>query len=235
MTSPNQEHYDAIWAQAQAAFSTGATSLDPCLADKANDHRRSATLLIRPSAAVADRVAAALEQLRALEPHQYYYQPHELHVTVLSLWTGTDHPEPYFAQLPVYRAAIASALAAAPAFALHFDGFTASPGAVMVQGFADGPKLNHLRDRLRSAIAAAGLGHTLDQRYRIHAAHMTAARFSHPFQDLPRFNAALHGLRHCDFGSCAATQIHLVENDWYMSADRVRLLHCYPLDTASVL
>ena len=230
-----QEHYDNLWAGAQAAFAAVAPGLDPHLLDRAGDRRRGATLLIRPSAAVAERVAAALDQLRALEPQQYYYQPHELHVTVLSLWSGTEQPEPYFAQLPIYRAAIEPVLSAAPALSLHFAGLTASPAAVMVQGFAHGPHLNDLRDRLRAAIAAAGLGHTLDGRYRISAAHMTAVRFYRPFQDLPRFNAALHALRQSDFGISAAAEIHLVANDWYMSADQVRIIERYPLPHATMV
>jgi 2'-5' RNA ligase len=230
MNSSLQEHYDAIWAQAQAAFAANSPSLDPQLANKAADRRRSATLLIRPGPAVAANVAQVLERLRELEPQQYYYQPEELHVTVLSLWTGTDQPEPYFAQLPAYRQAISAALDGAPAMTIRFDGVTASPAAVLVQGFPDGPELNNLRDRLRDAITAAGLGHTLDGRYRISAAHMTAVRFYRPLQNLPRLTAALQALRRCNFGVTQVGEIQLVENDWYMSHDRVRVLQTYPLE-----
>jgi 2'-5' RNA ligase len=230
-----QAQYDAIWAQGQAAFAAGAPALDAQLLDKAGDRRRSATLLIRPSPAVAARVAAALAELRQPEPEQYYYRPDELHVTVLSLWTGTPQPEPYFAQLPVYRAAIDPVLRDQRPFSIRFDGLTASPAAVLVQGYPTGPQLNDLRDRLRSAIAAAGLGHTLDGRYRISAAHMTAMRFCRPPQNLPRLLAALQSLRRCEFGQTDMAEVHLVENDWYMSHDRVRVLQRYLLYTQSIL
>jgi 2'-5' RNA ligase len=225
-----QNQYDAIWANARAAFDAGAPDLDRQLLDKANDRRRSATLLIRPGAAAAARVAAALEQLRRLEPDQYYYRPDELHVTALSLWTGTEQSEPYFAQMPVYRAAIDRVLRDFPPFSIHFDGLTASPAAVLVQGFPSGPQLNDLREALRQSISAAGLGHTLDQRYRITTAHMTALRFCRPLQDLPRLAAALQALRACDFGVTNVAELALVENDWYMSHDRVRVLHRYALE-----
>ncbi len=224
-----QAQYDTIWKQAETAFAAGAPGLDPHLADKTRDRRRNATLLIRPSAAVADRVAATLAELRQLEPHQYYYRPEELHVTVLSLFTGTEQPEPFLAQMPVYRAAIDTVLRDFPAFAIDFDGLTASPAAVLVQGFPASPQLDDLRAALRRAIGAAGLGHALDGRYRLSTAHMTALRFYRPLQDLGRLAAALEALRRHPFGTTDVAEVQVVENDWYMSHDRVRILHRYPL------
>ena len=81
-------------------------SLGAQLLDKAHDRRRGATLLIRPSATVSLQISQVLADLGQIEPDQYFYDPAELHVTVLSLFTGTEQPEPYFAQLPRYRSAI---------------------------------------------------------------------------------------------------------------------------------
>lgn len=230
MNESLQDQYDSIWAGAQEAFHAGAPALDMQLLDKTGDRRRSATLLIRPAPAVTARVAETLDQLAAMEPGQYYYRPDELHVTVLSLWTGTPEPEPYFAKLATYCAAIEKALAGVRPFSIDFDGLTASPAAVLVQGFPRSLALNDLRDRLRSEIGAAGLGHTLDGRYRISAAHMTAVRFCRPPQDLPRLAAVLQTLRRCPFGATHVAELQLVANDWYMSHDRVRVLATYPLD-----
>lgn len=107
-----QDQYDQMWLTAHTALTAGTPSLDPHLLDKASDRRRGVTLLIRPSAAVAKAVAQTLAQLEDIEPDQYYYAPGELHVTVLSLFTGTTEPEPYLAQLPLYRRAIDQVLAA---------------------------------------------------------------------------------------------------------------------------
>jgi len=229
MATALQDQYDEMFQAADAALSGGTPGLDPYLLDRAGDRRRGATLLIRPSAAVAAAVAEVLAELHHLEPDQYYYAPDELHVTVLSLFTGTTEPEPYLAQLPLYRRAIDEVLAAAPPFTLDFDGLTASPAAVLVQGYPAGPELEHLRASLRAAIQAVGLGHNLDRRYRITTAHMTAARFYRPLRDSRALAAALHSLRHRPFGPSSVDAIHLVENDWYMSRDRVHLLHTYPL------
>ena len=58
---------------------------------------------------------------------------------------------------------------------------------------------------------------------------MTAARFCRPLRNPKAFAAALHSLRRHTFGPSPVAEIHLVENDWYMSRDRVNLLHTYPL------
>ena len=229
MNTSLQDQYDQMWLTAHAALTGNIPSLDPHLLDKPGDLRRGATLLIRPSAAVAEAVAQTLAELHDLEPDQYYYAPDELHVTVLSLFTGTTEPEPYLAQLPLYRQAVDQVLAATPPFTLHFDGLTASPAAILVQGYPAGPELEHLRASLRAAIQAVGLGHNLDRRYRITTAHMTAARFYRPLRDPKAFAAALQSLRRHTFGPSHVAEIHLVENDWYMSHDRVHLLHTYPL------
>lgn len=229
MDTSLEDQYDQMWHTAQAALTAGTPSLDPHLLDKAGDRRRGATLLIRPSAAVAAAVAQTLTELQDLEPDQYYYAPGELHVTVLSLFTGTIEPEPYLAQLPLYRRAVDQVLAATSSFTLNFHGLTASPAAILVQGYPAGPELEHLRDGLRSAIQAVGLGHNLDRRYRITTAHMTAARFYRPLRNASALAAALQSVRRRNFGPSAVAEIHLVENDWYMSQERVHLLHTYPL------
>jgi 2'-5' RNA ligase len=226
---PLRDRYDEMWRQAQAALVGSAVELDPHLADKAHDRRRGATLLIRPQAAVAQAVAAALAELRALEPDQYYYAAHELHVTVLSLFTGTPEPEPLLAQLPSYRRAIAPVLGATPPFAITFAGLTASPAAILIQGYPLDDCLHELREGLRGAIHAVGLGGNLDRRYRIATAHMTAVRFQRPLRDPQRLVAAIAARRGLEFGTSRVSEVQLVTNDWYMSHDRVGVLHRYPL------
>ncbi|MFN8464759.1 MAG: 2'-5' RNA ligase family protein [Caldilineaceae bacterium] len=222
-----QAQYDRMWAEAQLALAGGSPGLDSHLPHKTSDRRRSATLLIRPSADTAAAVDGVLAELRAIEPDQYFYAPEELHVTVLSLFTGTEAPEPYLAQLPRYREAIDPVLAATSRFVVRFDGLTASPAAVLVQGYPEGSALEALRAALRAAIQAVGHGENLDRRYRITTAHMTAVRFCRPLRDPQRLAATLESLRRCDFGISRVAEIHLVENDWYMSQDRVSLLHTY--------
>jgi 2'-5' RNA ligase len=228
--------YDQLWQRAATAFAAQTPSIDPHLAAKDQDRRRGATLLIRPEGAVAQRIAAVLDELRLIDPRQYFYRPDELHVTLLSLFTGTENPQPYLAQLDTYRRAIDPVLAAASAFPIDFCGFTASPAALLVQGFpaasagqASADPLNVLRDALRAAIDAVGLGANLDRRYRISTCHMTAMRFAQEPTDIRRLAGKVESLRSYEFGQSLAAEVLLVENDWYMSHDRVRVMHTYRL------
>ncbi len=222
--------YTDLWRAAQDSFSQGRVDIDPILANRAHDRRRGLSLIVRPGPTVATAVAHLLGQLVTCEPDQHYYRPTELHVTVLSLFTATPAYEPYFRRLPVYRTAIESAVASVGPFSIRFAGVTASAGAVMVQGFPDADQLNYLRDRVRQAFAEAGFAEDLDRRYRITTAHMTIMRFRQKARSLPGLLSLLEGLRTFEFGTTAVREIHLVDNDWYMSEDRVQVLARYPLE-----
>lgn len=197
--------------------------------DKAGDARRGLTLLARPSPAVADRLTAFLERLRALEPAQYYQPRGDMHHTVLSLFTATADPGPYLAHRQRYEAAVAEAAAAAPPFEIAVCGVTLSTGAVLAQGFPHGEALEDLRGRLRAALVARGLGAGLDRRYRLVTAHTTIVRFAAPLHDPARFVAALADARATDFGVSRVDRLELVLSDWYHTAEREQAIRAYPL------
>lgn len=69
-----QSQYDAIWADAQAAFAANAPALDRG-ASTPDDRRRSATSLIRPTLLLLKCVAQTLAELSSLEPEQYCLPP----------------------------------------------------------------------------------------------------------------------------------------------------------------
>jgi 2'-5' RNA ligase len=89
--------------------------------------------------------------------------------------------------------------------------------------------LNVLRDRLREQLSQAGLGTSLDCRYRIVTAHVTILRFCAQPANLPALVAFLTSLRDHDLGTFRVDQVELVTNDWYMSHDRVEVLARYAL------
>lgn len=133
------------------------------------------------------------------------------------------------ARLDDYRAAVAAALAGARPFAVDFVGLTASPAAVMVQGFLVNSTLEQLRERLRRSLRSMGLGSGLDQRYRLQRAHMTALRFPQQPRHLPGLLARIDAARRRPFGRTIFERLELAHNDWYMSADTARLLEVFPL------
>jgi 2'-5' RNA ligase len=221
--------YDALWAEAAPAVRVGRVTLDEAVLRKDADPRRGLTLLARPEPTVVDRLTSFLERLRALEPGQYYQPAADLHHTVLSLFTATSEYEPFLAHLDLYRAAVEEVVAQSWPFEIAVRGVTLSAGAVLAQGFPGDDTLDVLRERLRAALTARGLGATLDQRYRLVTAHTTLVRFATPLRDAERFVDALAASRDTAFGASRITAVELVLSDWYHSSDRERALGAYVL------
>ncbi|HET7456193.1 MAG TPA: hypothetical protein VFJ74_00975 [Gemmatimonadaceae bacterium] len=229
---PLAAHYDALWETTAPAVREGRVSLDPWPTRKHDDPRRGLTLLGRPAPAVASRLVALLDELREIEPDQYYQPRADLHLTVLSLFSATADHEQHAARIDDYRDAVAEALDGAPPFAVDTIGVTLAPGAVIAQGFPRGDALDHLRARLRRVATAHGLGDTLDQRYLLKTAHSTLVRFVAPLRDPGRFVNAVAAARRRDFGTSTVTRLELTLADWYQSTELARPVGEFTLGTS---
>jgi 2'-5' RNA ligase len=224
-----QKRYDNLWSAAIGKIRTGKIESDRVLAGGLVDRRRGLTLIARPSAEVRDKVAAFLRELRRLEPDQYYYVRADLHLTILSLFNATAAHQRFLALTEKYLAAVESALQKAGTMRIEFTGVTASPGAIIIQGFPDSEALNDLRDSLREQLRVRGLTRGLDVRYRLETAHMTVARFLAPLRDGKYFAAVLARSRHRSFGAMTIKGLNLVTNDWYMTHRTLETLKRYRL------
>ncbi len=224
-----RERYDALWQDARNYFASGRVETDAHLADLASDRRRGLTVLARPRGPVAERFSAFVQQLAEIAPDQYFYQPGEFHVTVLSLFTATENLAPYMARLPVYQDVLESILPSTEGFTLAFRGITASRSCIMVQGFPQDGRLERLREGLRQALQKQGFARDLDQRYRITTAHSTIMRFRTQPAALSHLIDLLDRYRDYEFGSTTVERLQLTQNDWYMSAARTQVLAEYPL------
>jgi 2'-5' RNA ligase len=224
-----RKRYDNLWSAAIGKIRTGKIESDRVLAGGLVDRRRGLTLIARPSADVREKVARFLGELRRLEPEQYYYARADLHLTILSPFTATTAHKRFFAHTEKYRAAVESALQKAAPMRIEFTGVTASPGAIMIQGFPDNDALNDLRDNLRQQLRVRGLTRGLDVRYRLETVHMTVARFRAPLRDGKHFAAALTRARRRPFGSMTIKSLSLVTNDWYMTHQTLETLNRYRL------
>lgn len=221
--------YETLWNNAIAAFERGQPQIDPHLSDKTDDLRRGVTLIFRPSPAVCDAAAAFVDHLAAICPDQHYYRPEELHVTVLSIISGTELWQREIRRIPACHRIIKHILKNHSPFEIKFHGVTASPAGVMIQGFPVGKSLASIRDELRSAFTQNGLGNMLDRRYKITGAHMTLMRFCKPPADLKPLLAFLRENRDTPFGQIEANRFQLIFGDWYASADKIRMLWEYQL------
>jgi 2'-5' RNA ligase len=229
MQNPLAAHYDALWDEAVPRVRSGGAVLDPWLSRAAEDARRGITLLARPARTVVAPLSAFLEEIRSIEPEQRYQPASDLHHTVLSLFTATDDYAPYLARAAEYREAVAEVAAATPPFVIDVRGVTLTPGAVLAQGFPRDETLASMRDRLRAALSARGLGDSLDRRYRLVTAHMTVVRFATPLRDPERLVAALAAARPIDFGSTTVDRVELVLGDWFQTAVHDQLIARFQL------
>jgi 2'-5' RNA ligase len=221
--------YDSLWQEALHGLASRRIETDPYLTDKRHDRRRGLTVIARPDQRTIDRFTELLRQLASIAPDEYYYQPSEIHITILSLFTATEHFESYFAKVPLYLAALQPVLSRAKRFTVAFNGVTASRSAVLVQGFPESAYLTQLREELREALHNAGLGEGLDRRYRIKTAHATILRFRTQPRDTQRLIDILAAHRGYHFGETTFQTLQVVKNDWYMSSDIVDLLAEYQL------
>jgi len=224
-----QTRYNELWSQAIDKIRTGKIEIDSVLAARQADPRRGFTVIAQPSPSVNQAVQAFLDNLRSLEPDQHFYTPPELHITVLSLFTATVDRARFFARTTQYLAAVEAVARRTPPVEIEFAGVTASPGAIMIQGFLEDESLNDTRDALRASLRAQGLTEGIDARYRLETAHMTVARFRAPLRDSHRFSAALEQARRLTFGRSLADRFLLVKNDWYMTSGVLETVENYPL------
>jgi 2'-5' RNA ligase len=225
--------YEQLWNEAMAAFGRGEPRLDPHLPDKTNDRRRGVSLAFWLPASVQARIQLFLDQLAADFPGQYFYQPEELHVTVLSLISATEFWRQEIGDVAAFRGILRKILSRHHSFKLAFRGVTAAPNAVLIQGFPMDDGLEKIRDAIRRGFAQRGFANRLDRRYPNSAAHVTAIRFCKPDADWRRLAARLKENRQTHFGEIEVNALQLIWGDWYASANSVRVLEKYHLPSAA--
>jgi len=215
--------YANLFNQSIGQISSGEIEIDRQIDDE-RDHRRGLTLLIRPDDEIKAGVRAFQEELMKIDGAQYYQPSSDLHVTALSIiscYEGFDLSE---IQIRDYEDIISQSLDDIPATRLKFKGVTASREAVLIQGFPMGDGLGILRDRLRSNFRSSDLQQSIDSRYRLATAHMTAVRFREELRFPAKFGRKLQDYRAAEFGEMNIKSFELVYNDWYQKSNIVKTL-----------
>jgi len=225
--------YDRLWHAAIYRFGRGEPQTDPHLADGVGDGRRGVTLALRPEPAVQMAVNRFLRQLAMSAPDQYFYRPDELHVTVLAVIPGSAAWREKIRDLAAIQAVIGKTFQRRRPFVISFRGITASPDAVMIQGFPKSEALAEIRDELREVLRKNHLGGDTDRRYKINTAHITVMRFRTVRADWKAFVDLLKANRQTDFGDTRVRKLQLLWGDWYASAQSVRTIQEYPLGDPS--
>ncbi|GAA4051152.1 hypothetical protein GCM10022409_42400 [Hymenobacter glaciei] len=227
--NPNlQAHYNAMREAAIQRLAQGDAELDPLIDYEAN-LRMGITLLTRPAASITAAIEAMLADFRLTEPEQYYYPASDIHLTILSIISCYSGFKLTDISSVEYVEALRNILHNVRPFTITFTGLTASPGGIMVQGFAADNALNGLRDELRLFFRASGFQQSIDQRYSIQTAHTTVLRFRSKLRNGPALLKKLEQYQYHPFGSFEVNVLELVYNDWYQRAANTVLLERYAL------
>lgn len=221
-------HYANLYEKSIALIETDQYQIDN-LIHSPTDFRRGLTLVIKPDEQIGKQFQSLLTELKEIDPHQYYYPVDDFHITALSIITCYEGFKLADIVLNDYIETIQKSLANISPFSTNFEGITASPSCIMACGYFEGQQLPRLRDQLRTAFNATQLQKTIDHRYTIQTAHVTAVRLQEKIKNRNAFVAKIKENRHQQFGKFTVKSLDLVYNDWYQKAEHVRLLHRFDL------
>lgn len=217
------QHYDQLYKTSSEIISTGKYSIDSELKNE-SDSRFGITLLIRPNDEIKANIHTFLNELRKAEPEQYFYPDSDIHITVMSIISCSSDFTLNQISAKEYIEVICRSLVDVEKIQIHFKGITASPSALMIQGFPSDETLNNLRNRLRENFKNSGLQQSIDSRYSISTAHSTVMRFQEKLHDPKKLIEIAEKFRDYDFGEFEVKNLELVYNDWYQRKSATRVL-----------
>ncbi|HQK40797.1 MAG TPA: mutarotase [Flavobacterium alvei] len=219
-----KEHYDRLYENSIQQIRGNDYSIDNQI-DSVSDKRFGLTLIIRPDTETKNKIQVFLDELKAIDPDQYYYPNSDIHITVMSIISCYDDFDVASISILDYVAIIEKSLVDIGKIEINFQGVTASPSAIMLQGFTNTNSLIDLRNNLRTQFKDSGLEQSIDKRYSIQTAHSTVARFRKPISNKEKLLAIVEKYRDYNFGKFKVDGYYLVYNDWYQREKRVKELH----------
>lgn len=223
-----QEHYNELYKKSSEAILAGNYKLDSQINDK-SDSRFGITLLIRPNETIKANIQLFLDELKAIDPLQYYYPDSHIHITVMSIISCYEGFSLDKIAIADYIEIIQKSLIDVNEIKIKFQGVTASPSAILIQGFPTDESLNNLRDKLRENFKKSTLQQSIDSRYAIATAHSTVMRFQEKLQNPKQLIAVAEKFRDFDFGEFKAKNLELVYNDWYQREENTIYLEDFSL------
>ncbi|MCZ8501026.1 hypothetical protein O9853_07660 [Vibrio lentus] len=225
-----QSIYDDMWQRFELALKRNEYELDPYLSDLENDTRRGITALAylnQGNRSTINEIIRFQKEVRELEPEQYYHPSNELHLTILSVISCL--PEFALTEIDVnsYIDVFRSALKNAGKIEIRYQGVSASPNCIVIQGFPTSDTLERLRNELRTQLTKAGVRVTFDSRYKLVTAHSSVIRFKTPLNDAQQLLALCQRYGNHDFGRVVLEDFELVFNNWYQNLDVTKSLAKY--------
>lgn len=220
-------HYNKLYQESKAKIAGGNYEIDE-LIDSKDDCRFGITLVIRPDESTKANIQHFLDEVKAIDPNQYYYQNSDLHITVMSIISCYVGFELEQINIQDYVKLIEQVLLKHRSFKIQFKGLTASPSCILLQGFLT-DTLNEIRDDLRIGFKNSDLQQSIDKRYAIQTAHSTIIRFKQALKNKDQLLEVVEKYRDFDFGTFDVQEMELVYNDWYQRKKFVKKLHEFRL------
>jgi 2'-5' RNA ligase len=222
------EYYDNLYRDSLEKIKSDEYQIDS-LIDSPFDKRYGITLLARPNSNVKYEIRKFLNELKIIEPEQYYYPDSDLHITVMSIIPCYNGFQLSNISTEEYIHVIQRSIGGVSRFDIKFKGLTASPSCLMVQGFVEDGTLEQIRNKLRANFIASGLEQSIDKRYAIQTAHSTIFRLRKRIRNKEEFIRKVEVYRNYDFGTFTVNLLELVYNDWYQRKEHVKTLNEFEL------
>ncbi len=226
------EHYNKLYKDSIQKIESDEYSIDN-LIDSSLDKRLGITLLVRPNDIIKRNIRGFINDLRQIDPEQYYQPDSDMHVTVMSLISCYNGFYLKNICVPDYIDLIEKSIKSEGSIEINFKGVTVSPSCIMIQGFLCDNTLNNIRDNLRINFKNSDLQQSIDLRYAIQAAHSTVVRFRKRLTQKDDYLKIIENYRDYDFGTLSTDTIELVYNDWYQRKEFVKELHKFKIKTNS--
>lgn len=204
--------YSRIETQGVQKISAHYEQVDPNLQMLKTDTRRGLTLLVHLPAHVIRNINFVLNDLKQLEPSQYYYAADTIHITVMDIRRAVPELCLSKEELVNYQQVIRETVNNVGAINWHLAGLVCSPEAILVKGFYFS-ELQQLRNALRKNFLKNGL--ILDERYETFSGHATVVRFKKKLTHPQALLNEINGFRNIEFGDFQTSKVDLVIHDWY--------------------
>ena len=207
-----EELYARIHAESCGSIINNGVQPDHFLRHPATDRRFGLTLLAAIDPAVAETMCATGEEIKAIEPEQYYYPATDLHVTVLDFIGAHEGFCCNTTHLQLFNSIIEEAVKGAASFEIEFRGVILSPAGILVKGYyRDG--LSALRDLLRREARERHVD--LQERYRSISAHVSLMRYRSILGNRAQLLRFMENNGERPIGRMTVRRCTLVIHDWY--------------------
>ncbi len=221
------EIYNQMFEESSRSILRGGISLDPHLLNLELDKRLGISLLIP----VQNDFLPQINQIKLLEPDQYFYPSTDWHITLQVIVTGNNQFNPENHPIRKYISILDSVLNDIHSFKIDFHGLTLSDGAVLAQGFSE--EIQKIRKKIRTAFDSEGL--VIHERYFPQTAHVTLMRFRKPLQNPRTFINILKEARNIPFGYYQVNSVKLNICDWYNQKEKRYELSSFMLKPKSTI